>query len=247
MLKVANVSHKFPDGTIGIDNASLSVEKGEFVVLSGRNGSGKTVLAKHFNGLLFPSSGDVFFDGKPVRKHLPWVRQRVGFVFQNSDSQIVGQTVEDDIAFGPRNLRLTNDEIDARVETALESTGLVSLRHARPYTLSGGEKRRLAIASVLAMGPSLIVLDEPFSNLDYPGVRQVLAHIVRIHGEGTTIVLITHELEKSLAHASRLVVMDRGTIRFDGAPVEIIDRVEEYGIKKPHLTGSGIGGLSWLQ
>ncbi len=246
MIAARELSHRFRDGKLALDRVNLSIKEGELVLLAGRNGSGKTVLAKHFNGLLIPTSGEILFEGVPVRKNLLHVRQRVGIVFQNPDSQIVGQTVEEDVAFGPRNLRLPNDEIARRVDEALESTGLTGSRDARPYNLSGGEKRRLAIASVLAMKPSLLVLDEPFSNLDYPAVRQVLGRIVRLHAEGKTIVLITHELEKALAHATRLVVMENGAIRCDGEPAAVLDRVEEFGIRKPRVTARGIGELTWL-
>jgi biotin transport system ATP-binding protein len=246
MLRIADLCHTFPDGTKALDNVNLAVEPGELVVLSGRNGSGKSVLVRHCNGLLVPTSGEVRFEGKSVRHNLLWVRQRVGMVFQNADSQIIGQTVRDDIAFGPANLRLPNDEIEKRVESALASTGLAGLRNARPHTLSGGEKRRLAIASVLAMHPTLVIFDEPFSNLDYPGVRQVLEQIVRIHGEGRTIILVTHELEKVLAHATRLIIMEKGRITIDGAPSGVIGRVEEFGVRKPRIGEAGVAELSWL-
>jgi biotin transport system ATP-binding protein len=247
MLKIENLTHRFPDGTFGIENVTVNVNKGEFIVLTGKNGSGKTVLAKHCNGLLTPSGGAVFFEDRQVSKNLTWVRQRVGMVFQNPDTQLIGQTVEDDIGFGPRNLRLHVDEIRRRVETVLEKTGLASLRYSRPHTLSGGEKRRLAIASVLAMEPSLIILDEPFSNLDYPGVTQVLNQVVGLNRDGKTLIVITHELEKVLAHATRLLIMDRGRLVCDGRPDEILWRVEEFGVRKPVLTSAGVRGLSWLQ
>jgi biotin transport system ATP-binding protein len=246
MLTIKNLTHRFPDGTLGLDDVNLSITKGELVVLTGKNGSGKTVLAKHCNGLLVPTSGEVIFEGLSVRRNLRLVRQRVGLVFQNANSQFVGQTVADDVEFGPRNLKLPNEEIQKRVEAALESTGLLGLRNARPYTLSGGEKRRLAIAGVLAMEPSLVILDEPFSSLDYPGVKQVLEQVVRIHGEGKTLVIITHELEKVLGHATRLVIMERGRICGDGAPDLMLDRVEEYGVRKPCVPDTGIGGITWL-
>jgi biotin transport system ATP-binding protein len=247
MLKVENLCHVFSNGKTGIDDITFSIEDGEFVVITGKNGSGKTVLVKHFNGLLFPTNGEVFIDGKPVRKNLMWSRQKIGMVFQSADSQIIGETVTEDIAFGPRNLRLANDEIECRVESALRETDLLVLRNARPHTLSGGEKRKLAIASVLAMKPSLIVLDEPFSNLDYPGVRIVLELIVKLNKQGTTIVVVTHELEKLLAHSGRLIVIDRGCLVENGRPADVIDRVERYGVRLPRLGERGIDELTWLR
>jgi biotin transport system ATP-binding protein len=247
MIAFESASHVFAGGTVGIADVTLEIAKGEFVVIAGRNGSGKSVLVRHMNGLLSPTSGRVLFDDVPVRSRPVHVRQNVGMVFQNPDSQTVGQTVEDDVAFGPRNLRLSNDEIAARVETAIDETGLAEHRHARPHTLSAGEKRRLAIAAVLAMRPSVVVFDEPFSNLDYPGVRMVLEEVMRLHCEGKTIVLITHELDRVLAHATRLIVMDRGRIACDGTPERVLGRVEEFGVRRPRATDGGIGELTWLR
>jgi biotin transport system ATP-binding protein len=167
-------------------------------------------------------------------------------VFQDADSQIVGETVRDDVAFGPENLRLNRAEIDRRVDAALSATGLMHLADKRPHLLSGGEKRRLAIAGILAMQPRVIVFDEPFANLDYPGVRQVLDQILRLHRAGGTIIVATHDLEKVLAHADRLIFMRGGRIEGDGPPSALVARAENFGVRCPRAGFLGVEALSWL-
>ncbi|MGE5341875.1 MAG: energy-coupling factor ABC transporter ATP-binding protein [Candidatus Omnitrophota bacterium] len=247
LLEIQNLTHRFPDGTVAIRNINLKIEEGEFIVLAGRNGSGKTVLARHLNGLFLPTLGKVLLEGNPITDNLVHARKRIGLIFQDSDSQIIGQTVEDDIAFGPENLKLPREEITHRVKESLAAVGLTHLASSAPHQLSGGEKRRLAIAGVLAMAPKMIVFDEPFSALDYPGVVQVLTQIVSLHHEGHTIIVITHELEKVLAHANRLILMEKGHIVEDGDPAALIGEVEKYGIKKPYGEGRSIRSMTWLR
>jgi biotin transport system ATP-binding protein len=248
LLEILNLTHVFPDGTVGVKDINLSIEEGEFVVLAGRNGSGKTVLARHFNGLLIPTEGKVLLEGEPITKNLVYARKRIGYIFQDSDSQVVGQTVEEDVAFGPENLKLPREEVDNRVKGALKAVGLTHLANAGPHRLSGGEKRRLAVAGVLAMKPKIIVFDEPFAGLDYPGVIQVLNQVVSLHKAGHTIVVITHDLEKIIAHASRLIIMEKGCIVRDGSPEQLVhgDDVEQFGIKLPHGKDGSIGSMTWL-
>jgi biotin transport system ATP-binding protein len=169
IIQTATISsHRFADGTAGLKDVTLTFDEGEFTVIAGANGSGKTTLLRHLNGLLFPESGSVTVCGKSVRQHPLAARQQVGMVFQDADSQIVGETVYDDAAFGPENLALARDEIDQRVNQALAAVGSLRFENKQPHHLSGGEKRRLAIAGVLAMAPRVLLMDEPFSNLDYP-------------------------------------------------------------------------------
>jgi biotin transport system ATP-binding protein len=246
IIEIKDLTHRFADGTAGLNGITLAIEAGDFVVIAGANGSGKTTLLRHFNGLLQPTSGSVRVAGACVQKNPLQARMRVGMVFQDADSQIVGETVRDDVAFGPENLRLDRAEIDQRVEEALAATGLVHLADKRPHLLSGGEKRRLAIAGVLAMQPKVIAFDEPFSNLDYPGVRQVLDQILRQHRAGCTIVVTTHDLEKVLAHADRLVFMRGGKIEADGPPPALIERAESFGVRRPRAAHLGVEALSWL-
>jgi biotin transport system ATP-binding protein len=247
MLTIQNLSKIFPDGTKALDNISLIIQRSEFLVIAGKNGSGKTVLMKHANGLLKPTSGQVLLEGKPVLKHLGWVRQMIGLVFQNPDSQFLGQTVEDDIAFGPKNLKLKKEEVSRRIADALEETGLLGLRERLPHTLSGGEKQKCAIAGVLAMNPEIIIFDEPFTQLDFPGVKQVLNQIISLHKKGKTIIVITHELEKVLAHSSRLVILEKGRVVFDGLPEQGVDAAAKFEIYKPYGRARNLESFTWLR
>ncbi|MFH1985597.1 MAG: ABC transporter ATP-binding protein [Pseudomonadota bacterium] len=233
ILSVEDLTHVYPGTNCGIFDIRLCVGQGSFVVVAGRNGSGKTTLLKHLNGLLCPHRGRVVVDGVPVEQDLKRARQRVGFVFQDADSQIVGETVYEDVAFGPRNLNLSADTVHARTLFAMAAVALTELADRAPHTLSGGEKRRLAVAGVLAMQPGILVFDEPFSNLDDPGVRQVLEQIVSLHRSGQTVMVTTHDLEKVIAHADRLVVMSHGRICLDGPPLTVLPRVAEFGIRPP--------------
>ncbi len=246
IIEIKNLSHYFPDGTPGIININLNVKKGEFVIIAGQNGSGKSTLCCHLNGLLRPNSGTVIVGGISVEKYPAKARQLVGMVFQNADSQIVGETVYSDIAFGPENLKLKRQEIKKRVKQAMESVGLDEMADHRPHTLSGGEKRRLAIAGVLAMNPEILVFDEPFSNLDYPGSIQVLRQILALQQANHTILIVTHELEKVIAHADRLVILQNGRMVKNGDPIQIIKQVEAFGIREPCSSKLGHGVSSWL-
>ena len=246
LLKIKNLTHRFSNGTTAVKNINIVINTGEFIVLAGKNGSGKTVLARHMNGLLLPTSGEVLLENKPVKDNLVWARQKIGLVFQNSDSQIVGQTVKEDVAFGPQNIGLSEKEIIKRVKQSLDTVELTELADRRSHLLSGGEKRKLGIAGVLAMEPEIIILDEPFSGLDYPAVRHILTKILSLHKKGHTIIIITHDIEKVLAHADRLIIMDKGTVVQDEVPEKVIDTVEKYGIKGLSKTGS-IGLMTWLK
>jgi biotin transport system ATP-binding protein len=172
----------------------------------------------------------------------------LGIIFQDSDAQFVGETVEEDIAFGPENLGLGKIEIEDRVASALEKTGLAEKRKLPPRRLSGGEKRRLAVAGVLAMGCRIIIMDEPFANLDKPGVVLVLQIIQRLKKQGITLIILSHELEKVLAFADRLVILHQGKIRENGNPEEVLDRLQsEYGIRDPRRSCKTVDDCSWLK
>ncbi len=245
-IEIKGLSHQFPNGYWGLKNINLVIEKGEFILLAGKNGSGKTTFCRHLNGLLRPTCGSIIIDKIDVEKQPAKARLKVGMVFQNADAQIVGETVYSDIAFGPENLGMKRSEIDERVQQTLEITGLAGKENQSPHTLSGGEKRKLAIAGVLAMKPEVIVFDEPFSNLDYPGSVQILKQILTLHSSGHTILIVTHELEKSIAHASRLVIFENGSIVKEGPPITAIADVETFGIRQPCSTRLGQGIQSWL-
>lgn len=246
MIRVADVAFRYADGSVGLDHVSFAVAAGELVVVAGANGSGKTTLLKHLNGLLLPQEGRVLVDGVCTRDDPHGVRLRVGMVFQHADAQIVGETVAEDVAFGPENLCLPRPEIDRRVAAALEAVGLAHKRHQRPHLLSGGEKRRLTIAGVLAMQPPVVVFDEPFSSLDLFGVRQVLQQILAFKAEGRTLVVTTHDLDKIAAHADRLILMHEGRLVGEGPPPAVLPLVETYGVRQPE--GFRLGGEvgSWL-
>ncbi len=246
IIVIESLTHRFADGKLGLDRVSLRIREGSFVVIAGANGCGKTTLLRHLNGLLTPDSGEVRVDGLRVVDHPVATRRKVGMVFQEADSQIVGETVWDDVAFGPQNLGLPPVEVRRRVAAALSTVGLAAEAEKAPFLLSGGEKRRLAIAGVLAMDPRVVAFDEPFSNLDYPGVRQVLSQMTAVHREGRTVLVTTHDLEKVVAAADRLVLMAGGRIVRDGHPAEIVKEAEAFGVREPCASRMGMAVTSWL-
>jgi len=231
IIEMMDLSHRFADGTSGVDKVNLSVQTGEFIILAGPNGSGKTTLLRHLNGLLMPSEGAVLVKGLSVGENLLRARKLVGMVFQSADSQIVGETVREDVAFGPDNLGLDRSEIDGRADRAIQKVGLSHFADIPPHLLSGGEKRRLAIAGVLAMHPEIIVFDEPFSNLDYPGICQVVDQMKMLHNEGRTIVVSSHDLDPIIGLADRLVILNHGRIVKDGEPAKIAPAAVTFGIR----------------
>ncbi|MGD9383057.1 MAG: ABC transporter ATP-binding protein [Desulfobacterales bacterium] len=246
IIEIKNLSHRFADGTLGLKNISLTIQEGSFVIISGQNGSGKTTLLKHLNGLLLPTAGTVHLAGNLVSKNLVKARQMVGMVFQDADSQIVGQTVYDDVAFGPENLCLDRNEVKRRVSNSLKIVDMLNFEDQKPHLLSGGEKRRLAIAAILAMEPNVLVFDEPFSSLDYPGIKQVLKQIISLHRSGHTILVAAHDLEKVIAHADRLIIMKDGRVVKDGIPSQLLGDLEVFGIREPCASRLGMEVPSWL-
>jgi len=246
IIETSELCHCFPDGTKSLESVSLAFGRGEFTVIAGANGSGKTTLLRHFNGLLFPKSGTVLVNGTSVRKKPMAARMLVGMVFQDAESQIIGDTVYDDVAFGPENLRLQRTEIDQRVARALSDVNLTGFEERSPHTLSGGEKRRLAIAGVLAMSPQVLLMDEPFSNLDFPATCTVVDQIVKLHESGHTVIITTHDLEKVIAHAERLIVMKKGRVVRDGIPEDAIEGIGQFGIRPPCSVQLGKGIQPWV-
>jgi biotin transport system ATP-binding protein len=223
-----------------LSGISLTVRPGEYVALIGPNGSGKTTLVKHLNALLLPGEGSVSVDGMDTRntRDVLEIRRRVGMVFQDPDSQIVGMTVEEDLAFGPGNLRLPPPQIRRLVDETLAKLGLSGLAKRIPHTLSGGEKRLVAIAGVLVMKPRYLILDEPTAYLDPAGRQRVLGIIRELNAEGITIVHIAHDLQ-DIADAGRIILMNGGTILLDGAAGDILDEgeaLESLGLAVPPIT-----------
>lgn len=218
----------------------VEIREGEHVALIGPNGCGKTTLLKHLNALFMPDEGSVIVDGMDTadRKNLKEIRSRVGVVFQNPDSQIVGMTVEEDVAFGPENLGLPPADIRQRVDEALISVGMEAFARRAPHTLSGGEKRLVSIAGVLAMNPRYMAFDEPTAYLDPQGRKRVLEMISNLHRRGIAIIHITHDMN-DLLDADRLLVMDHGAIVIDGTPGDVFGRLEamqDLGLELPQVT-----------
>ncbi|MDR2296596.1 MAG: energy-coupling factor transporter ATPase [Clostridiales Family XIII bacterium] len=217
-----------------IGGVSIDIEEGSFTAIIGRNGSGKSTLAKNINALLLPSGGAVYVDGFCTSDEgaLWEVRRRAGMVFQNPDNQIVSAIVEDDVAIGPENLGLAPEEIRRRVADALQAVDMCEERAKSPHMLSGGQKQRVAIAGVVAMRPRCIVFDEPTAMLDPRGRREVMDILLRLHGDGVTVVLITHFMEEAVK-ADRVLIMDAGTVVLDGPPAEIFGHSD--AIRALHL------------
>ena len=217
MIEVRDVVHRYGE-TTALDGVSLAIDDGEFVVLAGANGSGKTTPVRHFNGLLSPDEGTVLVDGRPVEDDPVAARTTVGMVFQNPRDCFVAATVGADVAFGPENLGLSRGEIDSRVDAALEAVGMADRRGARVDRLSGGEQSRVAVADALAMEPGHLVLDEPFAGLDWPARRRVLEHLDDLSARGTGVVVVTHDLRDLLERADRVVALSAGRVAFDEPP-----------------------------
>lgn len=224
-----------------IDGVNLQVSKGEFLVVLGHNGSGKSTIAKHMNALLVPSEGTVLVKGLNTSdsNNLWEIRAAAGMVFQNPDNQLVATIVEEDVAFGPENLGVPPEEIRKRVDEALEKVDMIEYRRHAPHLLSGGQKQRIAIAGILAMKPDCIIFDEPTAMLDPSGRREVIRNIKSVNKEhGITVVLITHYMDEA-AEADRIVVMDKGKVIIEGTPREVFSEVEQIkniGLDVPQVT-----------
>jgi len=196
MLEVRDIKYSYNNDYQALKGVSLKIEKGEMVALLGKNGAGKSTLFLHLNGIYEPDEGKVFIDGEELKydkKSLLKFRQKVGIVFQNPDDQIFAPTVEEDVAFGPLNLGLSMEEVQDRVEEALERVGMSGFEKTAPHHLSGGQKKRVAIAGILAMKPEIMVLDEPTAGLDPQGVTNLVKLLKELNEEGNTIVMITHD------------------------------------------------------
>lgn len=246
MIQIQNLSYIFANGQYGLRWIDLEIPDGQLLVIAGANGSGKTTLLRHLNGLLLPHIGSVMVDGVDVIKDLKGIRRKVGMVFQEPDNQIVGETVFADVAFGPENLSWPQDKITTAVADALTELGLAHLADQSPHLLSGGERKRLTIAGVLVMRPQVLVFDEPFANLDYPGVQAILAQIISLHKEGRTIIVAAHDVEKIVYFAQRLVIMQQGRIVADGRPEQTLHLLEQFDVRSPCATRLGFPVDSWL-
>ncbi len=248
ILQAEHVSYVYSGGlptqTTAVDDVSLSVEAGEFVGVIGHTGSGKSTLVQHFNGLLRPTSGRILLDGRDIwadPKKIRDVRFRVGLVFQYPEHQLFEETVRRDIAFGPRNMGLSDDEVEARVRRATAFVGLrEELFDKSPFDLSGGEKRRVAVAGVMAMQPQVLILDEPTAGLDPHGQELLLGQIKEYQQEsGATVLLVSHRMEDVARVADRVLVMNDGRVAMFDRTAAVFSRAEELaaiGLSIPAVT-----------
>lgn len=250
-VTLEHVTHTYQPGSpfqaVALQDVNLSIQAGEFLALIGHTGSGKSTLAQHLNGLLTPTSGRVLIDGQDIHaKGYPMreARQRIGLVFQYPEHQLFEETVEKDVAFGPRNLGLSTEEIQERVREALLRVNLSyqEIAEKSPFELSGGQMRRVALAGVLAMRPEMLVLDEPAAGLDPQGREDMLRLIAALHRQGTTVVMVSHSMDDVARFATRATVMEKGRIAMTGTPAEIFcqaQRLEEMGLDVPAVCHLG--------
>ncbi|MGF0095889.1 energy-coupling factor transporter ATPase [Peptoniphilus sp. SGI.035] len=249
LIEIKNLTHIYSEGLpfekIAIDNLNLSIEENEFIGLIGHTGSGKSTFIQHLNGLLKPSSGEIIVDGTKVDKsssNLTELRKKIGLVFQYPEYQLFEETIEKDIAFGPKNLDLDEDEVLKRVKSSMDSVGLQyeTYKDKSPFELSGGLKRRVAIAGVLAMEPKVLILDEPTAGLDPRGRDEILSEIKSIHEKRKiTVILVSHSMEDVAKIAERIIVMDKGKVFLDSNPREIFrneDKLLSVGLGIPQIT-----------
>ena len=244
MICIQNLNFSYAYNEPILKDISLDITNGEYIAIIGANGSGKTSLIRHLNGLLIPSKGEVLVDGLSTRnlKNLPEIRCRVGMIFQNPDNQMVGMSVEEDVAFGPENLGLSSADIRKRVDEALDIVGLTDYRTRPPHTLSGGQKQLLALAGVLAMNSKFIVLDEPTSSLDPESNHKVLTLLQELNNQGIGIIHVTHKMD-DITNVDRVLVMDQGKLIADGSVGDILSRVE--WLKALGLAPPKIADLMW--
>jgi energy-coupling factor transport system ATP-binding protein len=248
-IKIENLTHiympKSPFEKVALDDVSLEIKDGEFVALIGHTGSGKSTLIQHFNGLLEATSGKIIVDGIDItdkKVKLADVRKKVGLVFQYPEYQIFEETIAKDIEFGPKNLGLSNEEIHERVIKAMEMVGLdyETYKDRSPFDLSGGQKRRVAIAGVVAMQPTTLILDEPTAGLDPKGRDDILEQISKLHKEyNMTVIIVSHSMEDVAKIAERIIVMNSGKVALQGVPGEVfkeVDTLEKIGLGVPQVT-----------
>jgi len=236
-IKTKNLTFKYSEGTQfetkALDNINMEIKKGEFVGIIGHTGSGKSTLIQHFNGLMKPDEGDVIIEGKSLKDKktkLKLIRQTVGLVFQYPEYQLFEETVYADVAYGPKNLELDENEINDRVKYALDLVGFnyEEIKDRSPFDLSGGQKRRVAIAGVLAMKPKYLVLDEPTAGLDPSGRNEILSQIERLHEKSKiTVILVSHSMEDIARLVNYIYVLNKGKLHMEGTPKEVYSNSEE--------------------
>ncbi len=243
MFKVENLVHQYSDGTTALDNVTLGFEKGERIALLGTNGSGKTTLLNHFNGILKPTSGQIYFEEQPLQysgKGLLELRRRVGFVFQDPNDQLFAPTVKQDVAFGPLNLGLPPEQVKKIVADALQVVGMAEFEEKPPHFLSLGQKKRVALAGVLAMEPEIIIMDEPTSNLDPRATSEILHLLLQLNKEkGITLLLATHDVDMVPLFATKMFILNKGKLVSEGTPKETFsdsELIRKVNLRSPRLT-----------
>ncbi|MBT9168165.1 MAG: Energy-coupling factor transporter ATP-binding protein EcfA2 [Syntrophomonadaceae bacterium] len=249
LLNLKNISYTYMPGTpfevTALKNITLDIHQGEYLAIIGQTGSGKSTLIQHLNGLLLPTTGEVYLDGHQVNKDKKWLvamRRRIGLLFQFPEQQLFEENVAADVAFGPRNLGLSDQEIAVRVDRALRRVGLnpLEVRDRSPFSLSGGQMRRVAMAGILAMEPDVVILDEPAAGLDPRSKEEILSRIDALHREHKmTVVLVSHSMEDVASRAERLIVLADGEIRLAGTPADVFQDaavLEELGLALPQMT-----------
>ncbi|MEM3840951.1 MAG: ABC transporter ATP-binding protein, partial [Candidatus Bathyarchaeia archaeon] len=239
MIEVRDIYFKYPSGVEALKGVSLTIQDSEFVAIMGENGAGKTTLVKHFNGLLKPTSGKVLVDGVETTKvSVATLARKVGFVFQNPDHQLFSETVEEEIAFALKNFGFNQDVIEKRVTWALNLLGLTQYRKTSPFMLSGGERKRVALASVLAWDPKILILDEPTIGQDYQQKEKLRQFILQLKAQGKTVVIVTHDVEFVAECNPRVVLMRSGKIVVDGEARKILtdpEILEQASIVPPQI------------
>ena len=247
LLITDHISYIYSPGTAyekkALDDVSLTINKGEFIGIIGHTGSGKSTLIQHFNGLEKATSGTIYFDGQDIYDkdfNMKSLRSRVGLVFQYPEHQLFETTVLEDVKFGPKNLGLSKVEVDLRAFEAIKQVGLSEKCYDdSPFELSGGQKRRVAIAGVLAMKPEILILDEPTAGLDPRGRDEILDQIAKLHKDGLTVILVSHSMEDVAKYADRIIAMNSGKVAFDGTPKEVFrhyKELERMGLSAPQIT-----------
>jgi len=228
IIHVKDLNHVYPNGTHALRGVSLTVYPGEFVAIIGQNGSGKTTFVKHLNGLLRATSGEVWVDGLNINEHtVSEMARHVGYCFQNPDHQIFCDSVEKEVAYGPKNLGLSDTQIEGRIQESLKAVGLRDLRKVHPRDLSKGQRQRVAVASVLSMHPAVLNIDEPTTGQDYQDGIDMLNLIDRLNQAGHTILFITHDMPMVARYARRVVVFREGEILLDGSTREVFREIEK--------------------
>ena len=241
MLEARNIVYHYDDGTKALNDVSVRVDDNDMVALLGKNGAGKSTLFLHFNGIFRPDEGEILVDGKPIEYNddgLLDVRTKVGIVFQNPDDQLFAPTVQEDVAFGPLNMDLPQEEVERRVTEALEKVGMTGFERKPPHHLSGGQKKRVAIAGVLAMEPDMMVLDEPTSGLDPKGASQILHLLYELNNEGIGIIISTHDVDLVPLYANKVYVIREGEIIREGSPKEVfldVDTIRQANLRLPRI------------